>query len=87
VVYRVAQEALTNAIRHGRARCVSVTLTADDRVVELTVRDDGAGFDVRDADGGAGLRGMRERAVLINAALDVASAPERGTTVRLAVRR
>jgi two-component system sensor histidine kinase UhpB len=86
VVYRVAQEALTNAVRHGHARRVSLTLASRARAVELTVRDDGAGFEVDAAADGAGLRGMRERAVLIDAELDVTSRPGQGTIVRLRMR-
>lgn len=86
VVYRVAQEALTNAVRHSDARRVSLTFGAQNGAVELTVRDDGAGFDPAAAGDGAGLRGMRERAVLIDAALDVTSRPGDGTTVRLRMR-
>jgi two-component system sensor histidine kinase UhpB len=72
VVYRVAQEALTNVARHSGAGRV-----------ELTVRDDGHGFDPAVGDVGAGLRGMRERAVLVGAALDVESRPGDATVVRL----
>jgi two-component system, NarL family, sensor histidine kinase UhpB len=86
VVYRVAQEALTNAVRHSGARRVWLTLAAENGVVQLTVRDDGAGFNPEAAADGAGLRGMRERAVLIDAILDVTSAAGGGTTVRLRIR-
>jgi two-component system sensor histidine kinase UhpB len=84
VVYRVAQEALTNVARHSGARRARVTLGPDgDGRVSLTVHDDGRGFDLgRQADG-SGLRGMRERAVLIGGSLEVESRPGRGTTVRL----
>jgi two-component system, NarL family, sensor histidine kinase UhpB len=83
VVYRVVQEALTNTVRHGGARRAWVELRERDGVVEAVVRDDGRGFDMAAAAAGSGLRGMRERAVLIGAGLDVASAPGAGTTVRL----
>ena len=82
VVYRVAQEALTNAARHAHADAVTLSLTrVGDRVV-LEVADDGRGF--HDGRDGAGLRGMRERASLVAGELAVASTA-RGTTVRLAV--
>jgi two-component system, NarL family, sensor histidine kinase UhpB len=84
VVYRVAQEALTNVARHSGARRAWVTLGRDGGGgVELVLRDDGRGFDAGTNGGGAGLRGMRERAVLIGATLAVESRPGTGTTVRL----
>jgi two-component system sensor histidine kinase UhpB len=83
VVYRVAQEALTNVARHSRAVQAWVSLTRNGGRVTLTVRDDGCGFELPGNEGGAGLRGMRERAVLVGAAFDVESRPGRGTTVRL----
>jgi two-component system sensor histidine kinase UhpB len=84
VVYRVAQEALTNVARHSGARRAWVKLGRDgDGRVALTLHDDGRGFDPGTQASGAGLRGMRERAVLIGASLDVESRPGHGTTVRL----
>jgi two-component system sensor histidine kinase UhpB len=84
VVYRVGQEALTNVARHSAAAraWLSLALDADGRVT-LTVRDDGRGFDVDRHGQGTGLRGMRERAVLIGASLEIESRPGHGTTVRL----
>ncbi|GAQ59772.1 oxygen sensor histidine kinase NreB [Streptomyces scabiei] len=83
VLYRVAQEALTNAARHADAGRVEVGLSPGDGVVVLAVVDDGRGTGV--AREGAGIRGMRERALLIGAALDVTSRPATGTHVRLTV--
>jgi two-component system sensor histidine kinase UhpB len=81
VVYRVAQEGLTNVARHADARRAWVTLARRGARVTLEVRDDGRGFEPRGADG-AGLRGMRERALLIGGTLELEST-EAGTTVRL----
>ena len=83
VVYRVAQEGLTNAIRHSGAQHLDLALTRDATGVELRITDDGCG--VGDAPEGAGLRGMRERALLIGADLAVRSAVGGGTDVRLHV--
>jgi len=84
VVYRIAQEALTNALRHARASRVDVTLAARGERVVLTVRDDGRGLP--DPLGPTvGLAGMRERALLVDAELDVRSEPGAGVTVTLAV--
>lgn len=85
-VYRIAQEALTNAARHAGATHLKVTLITNG-AVSLTVADNGRGFDVRDVhmhDGDhMGLQLMRERAESMGGALDVHSAPGAGTTVRL----
>ena len=84
VVYRVAQEALTNIARHSEARQAWLSLgSGDDGRVTLVVRDSGRGFDPSTDASGSGLRGMRERAMLIGAALDLESRPGHGTTVRL----
>ena len=87
VVYRVAQEALTNAVRHGDTTNATLRLDAVDGGVVLEVSDDGAGFDRATVGTGSGLEGMHERARLIGASLDIASAPGEGTTVRLRVVR
>jgi len=85
VVYRVAQEAITNALRHASASRVTVRLRAVDSAVELTVGDDGRGFPGQLPDGTAGITGMRERASLVAGTLDLDSAPERGAEVRLRI--
>lgn len=88
VMYRVAQEALTNIVKHAKASRVDVWLTSlDDRHV-LSVADDGLGFDVELSEAaGLGIRGMRERAELVNGRVEVRSEPGRGTTVTLEVPR
>jgi two-component system, NarL family, sensor histidine kinase UhpB len=83
VLYRVAQEALTNAARHAEAGRAEVGLRHTDEAVVLTVTDDGRG--TGRAPEGAGMRGMRERALLIGATLDITSRPQAGTQVRLTV--
>lgn len=83
VVYRVAQEALTNVARHAQARNVDFALGQADGQVVLTVSDDGRGADASQLMSSYGVRGMRERALLIGASLAIASEPGRGTTVTL----
>jgi len=85
VVYRVAQEALSNAARHSGARRIGVALRRTDRGVELDVSDDGRGFVFEEAERGLGIAGMRERALLLGAELTIESRPEQGTTVRLRI--
>ena len=60
-VYRVVQEALTNAVKHGEATRVHVRVSDRDGTVDVTVRDDGKGFDPQESSAGFGLLGIRER--------------------------
>jgi signal transduction histidine kinase len=80
--FRIVQEALSNVARHAHARHVEVTLTAQDAALEVTVRDDGVGFNVERLRTGLGLVGMGERAELAGGRLDIESAPGAGTTLR-----
>ncbi len=85
VVYRVAQEALSNAARHAGSAHVAVTLRRGPDGVELTVADDGRGFAFDESERGLGIGGMRERTLLVEGELTIESRPGRGTTVRLTV--
>jgi signal transduction histidine kinase/PAS domain-containing protein len=86
--FRLVQEALTNVVRHSGAQRVEVALVATATEVQVEVRDDGKGFEVRTAREGAaagrsqGLSNMQERAALAGGALEIESAPGRGTTIR-----
>lgn len=83
VLYRVAQEGLTNAARHAEAARVELALRRVPAGVVLSVTDDGRGIGV--AREGAGIRGMRERALLAGATLDIGPGPGGGTRVSLSV--
>jgi PAS domain S-box-containing protein len=84
-VFRIAQEAITNACRHSQSPTVQVTLTQDSDTVILEVRDQGVGFDVsRDAPGRFGLHGIRERTRLLGKDLHIESKPGQGTLIRAA---
>ena len=88
--FRVTQEALTNVVRHARARHAWIELSQSEALLEVVVRDDGAGFDVdrtleqAAARGSLGLLGMRERVELVGGKLEVDSAPGRGASIRAA---
>jgi two-component system, NarL family, sensor histidine kinase UhpB len=84
VIYRVAQEALTNVVRHSGSDRAELTLERTDGRVSLLVRDRGRGLRPGSAPG-TGLRGMRERASLVGGALEVTGDPDRGCEVRLEV--
>ena len=81
--YRIAQEALTNAVRHGEADHVSVVLVRDPSGLRLVVTDDGNGFDPRTAAGGVGLHSMRERAAELGGSFALTSTPGCGSRVEV----
>jgi two-component system, NarL family, sensor histidine kinase UhpB len=85
VIYRVAQEGLTNALRHSGAREITVSLTADAESVTLAVTDDGEGLPTQLPRDSSGIAGMRERALLVGGMLSLASVPGQGTEVRLTI--
>ena len=80
-LYRVAEEGVTNALRHARPRVIDLRVSADARVVRLEVADDGCGFDVASADRrpGTGLFALREELALAGGHLEVISRPGEGT--------
>ncbi len=90
-LYRIVQEAITNALRHSRARRIQVRLERCNGTVVATVEDDGVGFDTArlltspDGEHGLGLFGMKERAEYVGGRVDLNSTPGRGTVVRAAV--
>jgi two-component system sensor histidine kinase UhpB len=82
VVYRVAQEALTNIAKHAGARRVSVLLVRRPGLVNALIEDDGHGFGpAEEAQGGIGLAGMRERLALLDGRLTIESSPGTGTSL------
>lgn len=83
-VYRIAQEALENVVRHSHATRVWVALKQTDGHLTLTVEDDGTGFDSADVTGAHfGVKGMRERAEMVGGQLTVQSSVNRGTCIQL----
>jgi two-component system sensor histidine kinase UhpB len=83
VIYRVVQESLTNVVRHARATRADVRVVAGDGRIEVDVTDDGRG--IGELVEGNGIRGMRERAVLVGGRLALEPAGTGGTRVRLAI--
>jgi two-component system, NarL family, sensor histidine kinase UhpB len=85
VLYRVAQESLTNVVRHSEARSATVSLEGDADSVTLRVADNGKGTPEQLPADTAGIAGMRERALLVGGRLTIESRPGQGTEVRLAI--
>lgn len=89
-LYRIAQEALTNALRHANAQYIEMTLTATEQIINLVIQDDGNGFDpdaLTQASGQEhfGLTGMTERARLLNGTICIQSEPGTGTRIDVRV--
>lgn len=80
-LYRIAQEAVTNALKHGGPSSIAINVVRDNGLVRLSVQDDGAGLQAETTRNGMGLHIMRYRARLIDATLEIRRAPERGTVV------
>lgn len=85
VIYRVAQEAMTNVARHAEASTVDLRLERSENRIVLTVRDDGRGLPADAQASSHGIRGMRERAMLIGAELAITPAHGHGTQVKLSI--
>jgi signal transduction histidine kinase/ligand-binding sensor domain-containing protein len=86
-LYRIAQEALNNALKHARPSAITVTIRAENGNVVLEVTDDGGGFDLQAVGdkGGLGLVSMRERAEKLGGTLTIASTPGEGTKVQISI--
>ena len=88
LLFRIFQEALTNSLKHARARSIKVMLNFDDSQVTLTVADDGVGFDLERVEAGAtragmGLLNMREMAEFAGGTLFIESHPGQGTRIEV----
>jgi len=86
-VYRLVQEALTNVVKHAGANRVTIEIAASDAHVEVTIGDDGAGFDTRAPREGFGITGMRERVGLADGTLTITSGTGEGTIVHASLKR
>lgn len=86
-VYRIVQEAITNAIRHARPKNIDVILRSDDQFVEVTIKDDGVGFELEEVqdnwENGLGIPGMMERVSLLKGELSINTAPGQGTLIKI----
>lgn len=86
-IYRIVQESLNNIARHACARCVAVSLSANETSLQLTIEDDGIGFDAAEVSSkaGLGLSSIRERVRLVDGTYRIRSEPEKGTIIEVTV--
>ena len=85
-LFRIYQESLTNVARHAEAHKVSAELELVDTNIQLTITDDGRGFDTRTSGRKTlGLLGMKERAAMLGGQLRIYSAPGKGTTILISI--
>jgi signal transduction histidine kinase len=86
-LYRIAQEALNNCVKHSQADRISVHIKYSDKIFSMQISDNGIGFDTKSItqSSGMGLRGMKERVKRINGGIEVLSKPGEGTTLQVKV--
>ena len=84
-IYRLAQEALTNVVKHSQADAATLQVTSSEEQVDLLISDDGIGFDPEEQHDGFGVVGMRERVELAGGQLEIESKPGAGTRVRASI--
>jgi len=85
-LFRVAQEALNNAVKHGRAKQIAVQLVQNNGSVQLIIKDAGIGFDSRERSTGLGLVSMQERLRILGGTLSLISSPGHGTLIEAVVK-
>ena len=85
ILYRVAQEGITNAIRHGKAQIIEITLGRDPQVIRLTITDNGKGFNPIATNHGLGLVGIRERVELLDGNFSVKTTPGAGAQLLIEI--
>jgi signal transduction histidine kinase len=82
-VYRAVQEALTNCVRHAKARSIAVSVTREGDHIDVTVTDDGVGFDPARRGAGLGLRGIEERVKELHGLMTIQAVEEGGTKLAI----
>jgi signal transduction histidine kinase len=84
-IFRIAQEALNNIVKHARAHTVELNLARQKDEVFFTIRDDGKGFNLQEAQAGTGhgMNNMRERVILLDGSIDIVSHVNEGTQIRI----
>jgi signal transduction histidine kinase len=80
-LFRIGQEALANSVRHASPSQIAISVSYEENSVQMLVADDGIGFDESEDQKGFGLRGMRRRAAVISAEIEINSSPGAGTRV------
>ena len=84
-LYRVAQEALSNSVKHGRTKRIAVQLFQNAGMLRLIVKDEGIGFDLATSSNGLGLVSMRERLRMVEGTLTIILSPSQGTIIEAVV--
>jgi two-component system sensor histidine kinase UhpB len=86
--FRIAQEAITNAVRHAHATHIDLEIRRDDENLQFAIRDNGSGFDVESVQAhtmGLGLIGIKERAALVGGRAKIISWPNKGTAIEVSL--
>ncbi|SEM29887.1 Signal transduction histidine kinase [Aquimarina amphilecti] len=84
-IFRIIQELMTNALKHAKAKVIEICLNAYNDSVEIIFEDDGIGFDYKKETNGIGLQNIKKRLTLLKAKIDIDSAANRGTAIRIEI--
>ena len=84
-LYRMAQESIHNILKYAQCEEVNIRLQRKDQLVELTIEDDGIGFNINKKKKGIGLKNMKSRVKSIGASLHIASEPSQGTIIKITI--
>ena len=82
-IYRIIQEAINNALKYAKPKQIAVSFEEHQDQIDITIVDDGVGFDLADLELGNGINNMSKRAIEINGAFDIQSNENKGTTISL----
>jgi signal transduction histidine kinase len=83
MIYRIVQEAISNALKHSNASRFSISIKEQKESISLTMKDNGTGFDVDNIKKGAGLKNIQNRVYLVDGSLNIESKPGRGCTIQI----
>ncbi len=88
LIYRIAQEAISNAVRHAEATCINILIVYEQSSFTISISDNGLGFDPKVTSGmdGIGFLNMHQRAKILHGKIDLASVPNKGTTITLIIK-
>ncbi len=85
ILFRIVQEAIQNAVKHGRCRNISISIQKEKQSIRITIEDDGSGFDIDKVNRGMGLSNIQRRAAILNGSASYRTAENKGTAITITI--